>query len=123
MSPAKKKSSSRAKGRRRKVGVSRALVVMTILLGVVAVGGLVGLRYLRSPVGEAMLLDRDMGDYYAAVQENLGVALGEVLEGEGMENALRVRAKIVTMQGRRLRVEDELIEVQRDRNDPGSNSP
>jgi len=98
-----KKTASRKRAGKRKAGAPRALRVIAGALLLVAIAGIAGVKHFQTPRGQAMLLDNGVGDYYAAVQENIDVALRVALEEFEMRRTLQVRAKLTRMNGRKVR--------------------
>lgn len=102
-SKSKAKSSRRARRKASNVGAPGRLKFIAVVLLLLAVGGIVGVRYLDSPRGRAALLDRGKVTYYAQVQEETGAALKRALGRFGLRRAVTESAGTMTVDGNRVR--------------------
>lgn len=63
---------------------------VTVLLVILAVGGSIGVNYLKSPRGAVFLADRGAVMAYARVQKDAGTVLRRALESQGLRRHIRV---------------------------------
>jgi polysaccharide deacetylase 2 family uncharacterized protein YibQ len=72
---------------------------LAAVLVVLAVAGIVTVKFLQTPRGRALLLDRGAITYYAQVQEEVGDALKAALEDYGLRRHIAERATFAHTDG------------------------
>ena len=70
--------------------VPASVKFVTALLLVLAVGGSIGVNYLKSPRGAVFLADRGAHMAYARVQRDAGTALRRALDAQGLRRNIQV---------------------------------
>jgi len=87
--PRSKKSKSKDSGAKHS-GVPTSVKIFTAVLFVLAVGGGIGVNYLKSPRGAVFLADHGAFRAYERVQQSAGVTLRRALETQGLRRHIRV---------------------------------
>ena len=94
MTPAPRKTP--AKGRKKKSGKgaphTTRLTVLAVVLAVIAIAGIVLVKYLQTPRGQAALLDRGFRNAAAEVHVNIDSALRGALEPSGLDRRISVQS-------------------------------
>ena len=88
MPRAKKTRSEKSEAKSSRVPVS--VKFATVLLVILAVGGGIGVNYLKSPRGAVFLADRGAVLAYTRVQRDAGIALSRALQSQGLRRHIRV---------------------------------
>jgi polysaccharide deacetylase 2 family uncharacterized protein YibQ len=123
MPPSKRKSTSKpkskAKGKsrsRKSAGTPARLKVLATVLVVLAVAGIATVKYLQTPRGRVLLLDRGFHTYYAQVQEETGDALKSALEDFGLRRRIDESAGFARANGKTVRYLEWDIECEESTN-------
>lgn len=88
MPRAKKSKSEKTKAK--SSGVPRRVKFATVVLVILAVGGSIGVNYLKTPRGAVFLADRGGVHAYRRVQREAGKTLRRSLEAQGLRRNIRV---------------------------------